>query len=328
MKKILLVAGFLGLALCSFCQMQHYGVLKNFAIGSDGWWDYLAVNAGRLYVAHGTQVNILDEATGDSAGVILNTPGVHGIAFDTAQGKGYTSNGRSNNVFVFDLSTNAVSDSIATGKNPDAIMYEPFTKTIIACNGGSNDLSVIDPQTGTVVHTIAVGGKPEAAVSNGAGRLFINLEDKNEMAVVDLKTFKTTARWPLHAKGPTGLAMDTATKRLFAGCDKKLVVLDAATGKRIATLPIGDGCDGVVFDAATHLIFTANGEGTITMIQEKNANSFTVLDTIPTKRGARTIAIDGRNGTLFLPTADFEKTTSTTGRPKMIPGTFQVLVVH
>lgn len=327
MKKIL--AGLLCLFLFSFCQAQHrYGLLKKFSIASGGGWDYIAVNEGKLYVSHGTQVNMLDEATGDSVGIIPNTRGVHGIAFDTALHKGFTSNGRSNNVTVFDLKTTTVLDSIATGKNPDAILYEPFTKTIITCNGGSNDLTVIDPKTGNVTHTIAVGGKPETAVSNGNGILFVNVEDKNEIAVVDLKTFQTTAHWPLHAEGPTGLAIDTKRARLFAGCDNTLVVLDAATGKRIDALPIGEGCDGVVFDEKEGLIFTANGEGTITVIQEQGANNFNVVDTIVTKRGARTLAIDNRTGTLFLPTADFEKTTTTTGRPKMIPGTFQVLVVR
>lgn len=329
MKKTFSTAVFLCVVFLSFGQSQHrYAVLKKFSIRSDGWWDYIAVNEGKLYVSHGTQVNILDERSGDSVGVIPNTPGVHGIAFDTELGKGFTSNGRSNKVSVFDLKTGAVLDSIATGQNPDAILFEPLTKTIITCNGRSNDLSVIDPQTGKVMHTVPVGGKPETAVSNGNGLLFVNLEDKNSIAVVDLKTFKAGPRWPLHAEGPTGLAIDQKTQRLFAGCDNKLVVLDATNGRIINTIPIGGGCDGVVFDETKRLIFTANGEGTITEIQEASADNFKVVDTITTKRGARTIAIDKHDGTLFLPTAEFEQKANNTGRPAMIPRTFQVMVVQ
>jgi len=330
MKKTCSTIVFLSLVLLSFGQTAHkYAVLKKFAIASAGGWDYIAAHDGKVYASHGTQVNVLNENSGDSVGVIPNTLGVHGIAFNDALGKGYTSNGRANNVFVFDLKTNAVLDSIKTGMNPDAIMYEPFTKTIITCNGRSNDLSLIDPATNKVIHTIPVGGKPETAVSNGKGMLYVNLEDKNEIASVDLKTFKVQAQWPLHAEGPTGLVLDTKTNRLFAGCDNKLVVLDATTGKLIDTLPIGAGCDGVAFDGKQDLIFTANGQdGTITVVQEQNANTFKVVDTVTTKRGARTITIDPQDGTLFLPTADFEQTATTNGRPRMIPGTFQVLVVH
>lgn len=329
MKKVLISATFLTLVISSFSQpIHHYEVSKKFAIAGDGWWDYLAVNGSSLYVSHGTHVNIIDKSTGDSTGVIPNTIGVHGIAFDTVLNKGYTSNGRTNNVTVFDLKTSTVLDSISTGKNPDAIMYEPFTHTIITCNGGSADLSIINPKTNTVTHTIAVGGKPETAVSNGKGLLFVNIEDKNEIAVVDLKTFRTIKHWPLHAEGPTGLAMDKASNRLFAGCDAKLVVLDAASGQVVQTLRIGEGCDGVAFDAEKRRVFTANGEGTMTVIQGKNKNNFQVFETVTTKRGARTIAIDPQDKTLFLPTADFEKTPTTTGRPKLISGTFEVLVVR
>lgn len=329
MKKTISTTALLCLTLFSFGQAaHHYAVLKNFPIASNGWWDYIAVHAGKLYVAHGTHVNILDEASGDSAGMIPNTTGVHGIAFDTALGKGYTSNGGANTVTVFDIKTNAVLNIITTGQNPDAIMYEPFTKTIITCNGRSHDLSVIDPQTSKVIHTIPVGGKPETAVSDASGKLFVNLEDKNAIAVVDLKTFTSGPRWPLHAEGPTGLAIDRSTGRLFAGCAKKLVVLDAATGKLIDALPIGEGCDGVVFNEREHRIFTANGVGTITVIREQDRNHFKIEETVATSRGARTITMDPRDGTLFLPTAAFEKTATSTGRPQMILGTFHVLVVR
>jgi len=300
-----------------------------FPIASAGGWDYIAVNQNKLYVSHGTQVNILDKATGDSVGVIPNTTGVHGIAFDNTTGRGYTSNGRLNNVTVFDLATNAILGQIATGTNPDAILYEPFTKTIITCNGRSNDLSVINVTTQQVIATIPVGGKPETAVSDNEGKLFVNIEDKSEIAVINLATNSVISRWPLKpGEGPSGLAIDVATKRLFSTCDKLLVVVDATDGKIVAKLPIGDGTDGVSFDNATKMIYTSNGEGTITAVKESDANSFTVAATIPTRKGARTITIDESTHTLYLPTAAFEATTPKGQRPKMIPGTFQVLVVN
>lgn len=304
-------------------------IIQTFHIASAGGWDYIAINDGKLYMSHGTQVNILKEDNGDSLGYIPNTTGVHGIAFDNELNRGYTSNGRLNSVTVFNLKSNDSITSIATGENPDAINYEPFSKTIVTCNGRSNDLTVIDPKVNKVIATIAVGGKPEAAVSDGAGKLFVNIEDKNEIAVIDMKKFTVLYHWGLTpGESPTGLAYDNNTKRLFAGCEKLLVVMDAGSGKIIDKLPIGDGCDGVVFDAKNSMIYTSNGEGTITAIKEENASTYKVTGTYPTKRGARTITIDEQTQNLYLPTADFEAVTEPGKRPKMIPGTFQVLVVH
>ncbi len=308
-----------------------YHVTKTFQISSAGGWDYIKVNGNKLYVSHATQVNILDKNTGDSLGVIPNTTGVHGIAFVPSLNKGYTSNGRLNNVTVFDLKTNQVLGQISTGENPDAIMYDPYSKKIITCNGRSNDLSVIDPVAGKVVSTVAVGGKPEEAVSDGAGKLFVNIEDKSEIAEVDAKTFKVESHWPLSpAEGPTGLAIDTRTHRLFAGCDKMLAVLDAANGKLVAKIPIGDGCDGTVFDPSTKNVYTSNGEGTMTVIHENTANDFTVAENVKTKPRARTIALDESTHKLYLPTAEFEPLPANAAkneRPKMVAGTFQVLMV-
>jgi YVTN family beta-propeller protein len=312
------------------CQAQNneYKIVRTYHIKSPGGWDYIAVNNGKIYVSHSTQVNVLNEATGDSIGIIPHTMGVHGVAFYNELGRGYTSNGRANSVTVFDLKTNDSIAQIATGENPDAIRFEPYTKTIITCNGRSNTLSVIDPQTNTIIQTIDVGGKPEEAVSDGNGKYFVNLEDKNEIAVVDMKTHAVVHRWALGAEGPTGLAYDKTTKRLFAGCDKFLVVMNAENGKVVDRLPIGDGCDGVAFDLKNKIVYTSNGQsGTITAIKENSADKFSVIGNYPTKRGARTIVIDENNGELFLPTADFDMNNIQNGRPKMIPDTFQVLVV-
>jgi YVTN family beta-propeller protein len=314
-------------------QNTAFHILNTFHIQSAGGWDYIAVGPGnnRLYVSHGTQVNILDEKTGDSVGVIENTTGVHGIAFDKSQNKGFTSNGRLNNVTVFDLTTNAVITQIPTGANPDAIMYEPFTKKIITCNGRGKNLSIIDPVSNKLIDSIDVGGKPETAVSNGSGKFYVNIEDKNEIVEVDLKTMKVIAHWPLApAEEPTGLVFDIQTNRLFAGCGNKLLaVVNALDGKVIATFPIGDGCDGAAFDPKTKDIFTSNGDGTMSVFNEKSANNIEMVAAVTTKRGARTITIDPSTHLLYLPTAEFEKPDPNTpnGRPKMIPGTFQVLVI-
>lgn len=304
-----------------------YTVTNTFKIGSPGGWDYISVGPDKkVYVSHGTQVNILDQKTGDSVGVIPNTTGVHGIAFDEHHGKGYTSNGRLNNVTVFDIRTGAVEGQIATGQNPDAIMYEPFTKSIITCNGRSHNLSIIDCASGKVTDSIALDGKPETAVSDGEGKIYVNIEDKNEISEVDMRKKTVLASWPLGAEGPTGLAIDTKTKRLFAGCDKQLVVMDAADGSVVAKLPIGNGCDGVGFDEGFKLVFASCGEGVVTVIKESSASSFAVIDNVPTKRSARTCAVDSRTHSVYLPAADAEPAEAGQ-RPRMKPGTFQVLVV-
>lgn len=304
-------------------------LLNTFHIASAGGWDYIVVGPVNdwLYVSHGTQVNVLNKKTGDSVTAIENTTGVHGIAFDVLHKKGFTSNGRLNAVTVFDMNTNKVLEQIPVGQNPDAILYDSFSKKIITCNGKGNNLSIIDPSLHKTTDSIAVGGKPETAVSDGAGKLFVNIEDKNEIVVVDMQTFKVVEHWSLApAEGPTGLAFDMDTKRLFAGCDKLLVVINAENGKTIDKIAIGDGCDGVAFDPSTKTIYTSNGEGTMTVIREKTANKYVLLENIETKKAARTIALDNETNLIYLPTAEFEGV-NPNGRPKMKPGTFQVLVM-
>jgi YVTN family beta-propeller protein len=326
---------FSAIIICMHCffivhaQKSGYHITKTFHIAGAGGWDYLAVNGRELYVSHGNQVNILDKRTGDSIGIIPNTTGVHGIAFIPAMNRGYISNGKINTVTVFELSTHKIITQIATGQNPDAILYEPFFKKIITCNGRSNDLSIIDPATETVTTTIPVGGKPETAVSNELGKLFVNIEDKNEIVEVDLNKKTVTHHWPLTpAEGPTGLAFDKESNRLFSGCDHLLTVIDATSGKLIDKLAIGDGCDGVAFDQKTKTIFTSNGSGTITVITEQAADKYSIVDNVITKRGARTIALDDAAHVLYLPTADLEQTTVAHKRPAMVAGTFQVLVLE
>jgi YVTN family beta-propeller protein len=334
MKKLLLIfcAITIAVAITNAQSATGLHIIKTFHIASAGGWDYLEVGPVNdwLYVSHGTQVNILNKNTGDSVGVIENTTGVHGIAFDVANKKGFTSNGRINTVTVFDMNTNKVLAQIATGQNPDAIIYEPFSKKIITCNGRSKNLSIIDPTQNKVIDSVEIGGKPETAVSDGMGKLFVNNEDKSEIVVVDTKTFKVLYHWSIApGEAPTGLAIDTKTKRLFAGCEKLLMVIDATNGTVVDKIIIGDGCDGVAFDATTKNIYTSNGaDGTLTVIHEESANKYVVLQNLVTKKGARTITLDDKTHLLYLPTAEFEAAEpNQKGRPKMKPGTFQVLVV-
>jgi len=322
------------LTLCignSLFAQKGFSILKTFHIQSLGGWDYIAIGPGnnRLYVSHGTQVNILDLNTGDSIGVIENTTGVHGIAFDKSQGKGFTSNGRINNVTVFDLATNNIITQIPTGANPDAIMYEPFSKTIITCNGRGKNLTIINPVNNSAIDSIPVGGKPETAVSNGTGMVYVNIEDKNEIDVVDMKTRLVVDHWNLApGEEPTGLAIDRVTNRLFTACGNKfLIVLDASNGKIVGSYAIGDGCDGVAFDPINRQIFCSNGEGTLSVFLEKDANTIEMISNVTTKRGARTITLNNETHLIYLPTAEFEPVVAPATRPKMIPGTFQVLVI-
>lgn len=327
-KSIFLIATTL-CALNIFAQSK-YTQNNVFHIASPGGWDYITINSAsnKLYMSHGTQVNILDKITGDSLGIIANTTGVHGIAIINETQKGYTSNGRTNDVTVFNLSNNEVISKIATGENPDAIFYDKFSNKIITCNGRSKDLTVIDPTTDKVVATIPVGGKPETAVSNNAGHMYVNVEDKNEIVDIDIIKNIVLAHWSIPpGESPTGLAIDNATHRLFAGCQKQLIVIDASNGNVVDKLPIGDGCDGVAFDNQLKYIFTSNGDGTVTVIKENSANDFKVVETLKTKRGARTIGNDESTHNVYLPTADFEtQEPGDKSRPKMIPGSFQILV--
>lgn len=326
-KTLISLLLFVGITAIS--DAQKHKIVKEFHITGSGGWDYISVHKGKVYVSHGNQVNILDEKTGDSIGVVLNTQGVHGIAF--SEHNGYTSNGRTNNVTVFDLLTNKELDHIPTGEGPDAIYYDAFSNTILTCNGRSKDLTVIDVLKNKVIATVPLGGKPEESISDNKGHVYVNIADKGVMASINTKTWKLEHAWSLSpGKDPTGLKIDPKSMRLFSTCDKLLVVMNAVDGKIVSKVPIGDGCDGVVFDEKNKIIYTSNGEGNITAVKEKSANSYQVIETITTKPRARTIAMDENTHAMFLPTAEFEKAdpANPKARTKMITGSFEVLVVQ
>jgi DNA-binding beta-propeller fold protein YncE len=313
-----------------------YHVVKQIKLGGEGSWDYLTFDAKarRLYISRSTHVMVVDADSGALVGDIPNTAGVHGIAIVSDLNKGFTSNGRDSTVTVFDLKTLKPLKQIPVGKNPDAIIYDPASKRVFAFNGASQDATAIDPQSETVAGTIALEGRPEFAVADEAGHVFVNLEDKSTIAELDSRKLAVMARWPLSpGEEPSGLAFDRKHRRLFSVCSNKMmVVMDADNGKVLTTLPIGGGVDASGFDPETGLAFSSNGEGTLTVIHEDSPEKFSVVETVATQRGARTMALDSKTHRVFLVTAEFGPPPAPTPerprpRPSIIPGTFQLLIV-
>ena len=328
----------LATAVAPVRQSSGYHVVRRYPIGGDGGWDYLLLDSAtrRLYVSRGTRVVVLDADSGLVRGEISNTLGVHGVALAPDLGRGATSNGRDQSVTIFDLrSLKTLGRVRTTGGNPDAVVYEPATHRVFTFNGAGQNTTAIDLMAGAVAGTVALGGKPEFAVAPGDGRIYVNIEDTAELVVLDARRLAVEARWPLApCEEPTGLALDAAHARLFAGCSNRLmVVIDPGNGRVVAKLPIGGGVDGTAFDPGTGLAFSANGEGTVTVIREVTPDSFAVVETVPTQRGARTLALDLRTHALFLPTAEFGPAPAPTPdqprpRPALVPGTFVILVVN
>ncbi len=310
-----------------------YHVIKTIPVGGEGGWDYVTVDsdARRVYVSHATHVVVLDADSGAKVGDIPDTQGVHGVALAPDLGRGFVSNGRANTVTIFDLKTLATIGTVdVKGQNPDAIYYDAATKRVFAFNGRSSNATAINGVDGKVVGMIPVGGKPEFAVGEGKGRVFVNIEDKSELLEIDADKLAVLHRWPLApCVEPSGLAMDAAHRRLFAVCDNKMmVIVNADTGKIVATPAIGDGPDAAGFDPATQFAFSSNGgSGTLTVIHEDSPDKYTVVEDVPTKKYARTMALDAKTHNIFLPVAEFETVTPQgERRPPMKPGTFGVLV--
>lgn len=325
------------LAAYAFAQSSGgYHVMNKFAVGGEGGWDYLTTDepSHRLYVTRGTRVMVIDTETGKVVGEIPNTEGVHGVAVAPELNRGFASCGRSGTVKVFDLKTFQSIADVKAGRNPDAIIYDPKTKRVFAFNGGSQDATAIDAKTNAVVGTIALGGKPEFAVSDDAGKVFVNIEDKSEIVAFDANKLTVLKRFSIApGEEPSGLAIDRKHHRLFAGCSNKLmVVADAESGKVVATLPIGSGVDAVAFDDERRLAFSSNGEGTLTVIHEDAPAKFSVVENVPTQRSARTMALDERTHRVYLAAAEFGVAPRATPqnprpRPPVAPNSFTILVV-
>ncbi len=327
MKKFLLVAA----AAMVFAAAPSYKVVNKIKVGGAARWDYAYLDSAnhRLYVSHATQTEVIDTATDKVVGTIPDTKGVHGIAIANDLGKGFTSDGGDNDVTVFDVKTLKVLGKIKTGQNPDAIIYEPVTHRVFTFNGRSSDSTAIDAKTNNVITaSIPVGGKPEFAQVDGKGHVFANIEDKNEIIVLDAANSLVSRRYSIApCDEPSGLAIDPKKLVLYSVCgNKMMVVSDPATGKVLATPATGPGTDGVAFDDG--YAFSANGgDGTITMVDDK----FQAVATIPTMRGARTIAADQKAHKLYLPAAEFGPPApdkdGKKGRPQPIPDSFQIVVV-
>ncbi len=338
-RHCLLVIGLMAAAAASAGEpAAGHRLVDRWALGGEGGWDYPTVDsaAHRLYLSRASHVAVIDIRTGEPVGNIPDTPGVHGIAIAADLHRGYASAGSANAVKVFDIATLQPLGSIPVGTHPDAILYDPKFHEIVALNGEDDSASIIDAAQDKVIATIALPGAPEFARSDGAGHIYVNIEDKNELAALDLASRKVTAVWPLTGcVRPTGLALDAKNHRSFSGCGNAvLVVSDTRLGKSIASLPIGQGVDGVEFDALLENAYSANGEGTLTIVHESaDGRHFAVVETLATARGARTVALDAATHRLYLPTAQFGPTPPASAenprpRPPILPGTFEVLVVE
>jgi DNA-binding beta-propeller fold protein YncE len=313
-----------------------YHVVMTYKVGGEGGWDYLIADADarRVYISRGTHVMVLDADSGKSVGDIPDTPGVHGIALAPELGRGFTSNGREGTVSIFDIKTLAVSGKVKVGDNPDAILYDPATKRVFTFNGRSQDSTAIDGASGKVLGTIKLDGKPEFAASDAKGEIFVNIEDKSELVAIDPNKLEVKAKWPLApCTEPSGLAIDRKNRRLFVGCDNKMMaVVDADSGKVLATPAIGEGVDATAFDPETGLAFASCGEGVLTVVKEEAPDKFSVAESIPTQARARTMALDTKTHNVFTVTAKFGEAPAATAdnprpRPPMVPDTFVVLVL-
>ena len=313
-----------------------YHVVQTYKIGGDGGWDYLTVDpdARRLYISRGTHVMVLDADSGKVVGDIADTPGVHGIALSPELGRGFVSNGREGAVSIFDMKTFATSSKVKVGENPDAILYDPATKRVFTFNGRSQDSTAIDAASGKVLGTIKLDGKPEFAASDAKGEIFVNIEDKSELVKIDPAKLEVKAKWPLApCTEPSGLAIDRKNRRLFVGCDNKMMaVVNADNGKVLATPAIGEGVDATAFDSETGLAFASCGEGVLTVVKEESPDKFSVAENVPTQARARTMALDAKTHNVFTVTAKFGEAPAPTAdnphpRPPMVPDTFVVLVL-
>jgi DNA-binding beta-propeller fold protein YncE len=319
-------------------ETPRYHLAHEVPLPGDEGWDDLTFEQGghRLFIAHGTRVLVVDTDALKVIGEIADTPGVHGIALAPDLGRGYISAGRANSIVVFDLKTLArVTEIKSTGESPDAMLYDAPTHRVLSFNGHGRNVMLIDAATNAVAGTIALEAKPEFAVSDGKGRVYVNLEDKNSVAAIDPKALKVTGVWPVAGcDEPSGLALDAQHGRLFPACGNKVMaVLDAATGKLLGSVPIGGGVDGTRFDPGTGLAFASCGEGVLTVVRTDHNGRPEVAQSAATQPGARTLALDLSSHRVFLVTANFGPPPAPTAehphpRGPILPGSFRLLVME
>jgi DNA-binding beta-propeller fold protein YncE len=321
--------------LCVAGEAPGFKVAKKYAVPGDGGFDYIIFDSSsnRLYVSHGTEVNVLDADSGKVLGKIEDTPGVHGIAIVPNLHRGFTTNGGNATVSVFDTNTFKTIKKISVPEDPDFVFYDPQTNRVFVCHGDAAAITAIDPEKEAVIGKIDLGGGAEAAVVNGKGTGFVNLEEAAMVVSFDPQALAVKQKWPITGcKTPTGLAIDAPNSRLFIGCRSKvLAVMDANSGQVITTVPIGERVDAVAFDPDNKLIFASNGEGTVSVIRQKTSNEYESMGDIQTQKSAKTMAFDPKSKRLFLSAAEMESAPAANGqrarmRPK--PATFTVLVVE
>jgi len=315
-------------------QGSGYHIVRKIPVPTNDFWDYITIDSAtqRLFISRGTHVQVLDLKTGQLAGDIPDTQGVHGIALASEFGRGFTSNGRAATVTIFDLKTLAKIGEAKTDPGPDAILYDPASKRVFTMNGRSGTATAIDAASGNVVGSVTLGGKIEFAVSDGAGHVYANLEDKSQLVEFDSQKLVLMNTWPVApCESPSGLAIDREHHRLFLGCENKLMaIVDGQTGKVITTVPIGGGVDANRFDPGTQLAFSSNGEGTLTVVHEDSPDAFTVIGNVPTQPRARTMEVDLTNHHVYVVTADFGPAPAPTAdmprpRPSILPDSFVVI---
>lgn len=342
MKKIiyLILVVILAGSIKSFSQdgNSQYTISHKFSIGGDGGWDLLTMDeaGGRLFLSHGNMVQVVDVKSGTVTGTIPDTKGVHGIALAPDLNKGFISNGRDSSVTIFDMqSLNFITKIDVTGVNPDVIMYDPSSQKVFVFNARSSNATVIDANTNAVVGTITLPGNPEFSVTDGKGKVYINIEDKSVVCRINALNNAIEQTWSVApGEEPSGLAIDNANHRLFIVCHNKvMVIMNADDGSIITTLPIGDRVDGAAFDSGNNRAYSSNGDGTLTVVQEDGPNSFMVLENVATQTGARTMALDNSTHHIYLPTAEFGPPPPPTAenphpRSTILPGTFIVLDVE
>jgi DNA-binding beta-propeller fold protein YncE len=342
MKAFAAAIAFVACAVLNYSSAESrpaggYHIIDSLQLGGDGGWDYLTVDtsAERLYVSRGTRVQVIDLSSHRIVGEIPNTIGVHGITFAPSLGRGYTSNGRDSSVTVFDLKTLTTITTIKiNGRNPDAILFEPSSGRVFTFNGGSKDATAIDVGSNAVVGTIPLDGKPEFAVSDGQGHIYVNIEDKSELAMLDPASLKVLKRWSIApGEEPSGLAIDRKHRKLFSACGNRLMIVsDADSGIVVGKVTIGGGVDGAAFNPLEKLAFSSNGEGTLTVVQEGSEGKFAVVEDVVTRRGARTLVFDEKTQRIYTVTARFGPPPAPTAerphpRPSIEPGSVTLYTI-
>jgi DNA-binding beta-propeller fold protein YncE len=319
-------------ALATAAEAPGFKLAQKYPVPGDGGFDYIVFDssANRVYASHGTEVDVLDADSGKLIGKVEDTPGVHGIAIVPELHRGFVTNGGNATVSVFDTETFKTLSKIAVAKDPDYVLYDARSKRVLVCHGDAAQITAIDPAKQAVAGKIDLGGGAEAAVVNGRGQGFVNLEESAMVVSFDPQALKVLHKWPITGcKTPTGLAMDTAANRLFIGCRSKvLAVMDAGNGKVITTLPIGERVDAVAFDADNKLIFASNWDGTVSVVRQKSADEYESAGDIQTQKSAKTMALDPKTKRLFLSAAEMLPPAGGQGRMRPKPGSFTVLVVE